>query len=388
MANVEITLGKPVIIAQSNMQAKGHHWGPYQFPNIQVNDAGEWICNYNVVEDAASGYGKPCGYAVSTDHGKTWISSDPSVATGLLLPNGDYIRQKSQYAIPADQVPLPAEPLHRTYLYGGKMDIYRDTDFPAELRGWYLERKRAGSDIWEEEHYFMDVPDLARYTNDQELFPYLSVTHYRIDPKGRLWHVSYPYFLNGDQPATMRPLFAVSEDNGHTFRYVSNIPYHPIPEADPKWDRRCGYNEPELCFLPDGSMLALLRITAGLDGGDNIAPMHIAYSNDDGKNWSTPEFFDDLGVYPNLLVLKNGVTLTTYGRPGLYVRATADPAGKVWDDRVTIIQPRPNDTCSYTTLLPIDDCTAYMVYSNFQEPNPEGIPVKTIMGRTITTKLL
>ena len=29
-----------------------------------------------------------------------------------------------------------------------------------------------------------------------------------------------------------------------------------------------------------------------------------------------------------------------------------------------------------------------MVYSNFQEPNPEGIPVKTIMGRTITTKLL
>jgi len=46
------------------------------------------------------------------------------------------------------------------------------------------------------------------------------------------------------------------------------------------------------------------------------------------------------------------------------------------------------DTCSYTTLLPLDDNSFYMVYSDFQHPNAQGIPVKTIMGCTVTTKIL
>jgi len=394
MATVQITFGEPVVIAQSDIEPKGRHWGPYQFPFVRVNEKGEWICSFNVVEDAASGYGKPCGYAKSTDQGKTWILQDPSAATGLLLPNGDRIRQKSQFAIPIDQVPLPAQPNDRVRIYTRYLDIYAPSDVPSELSSWYLERQRAGSDVWETERYDMDVPDLA-LTATQGLFPYLSVTHYRLDPKGRLWHISYPYFFDGTHPARSRPLFGISEDNGHTFRYVGDIPYHPIPECDEACEERNGYSEPDMTWLPDGSLMTLLRTTDGAGKNKGVGPMHASYSQDDGKTWSTPEFFDDLGVYPNLLTLKNGVTVVTYGRPGLFIRATADPAGKNWDDRITIIKHIPEppdtsrvDTCSYTTLLPLDDNSFYMVYSDFQHPNAQGIPVKTIMGCTVTTKIL
>jgi hypothetical protein len=37
--------------------------------------------------------------------------------------------------------------------------------------------------------------------------------------------------------------------------------------------------------------------------------------------------------------LKNGLTLAVYSRPGLYVRATADPAGLRWAQRVTVVPP-------------------------------------------------
>jgi len=116
-----------------------------------------------------------------------------------------------------------------------------------------------------------------------------------------------------------------------------------------------------------------------------------AYSSDDCVTWSKPEIFDDLGVFPALLTLNNGVTLATYGRPGLYLRATADPAGRKWDDRVELVAPTPvfqQDTCAYTGMIAVDDNTAYLVYSDFQRPNAKGTPVKTIMGRTIRAEIV
>jgi len=266
-----------------------------------------------------------------------------------------------------------------------EMKVYRACDVPDKYLGWHSERKRPGSDKWEIERYDMDVPDLARYAISG-LFPYLGVTHYKLDPRGRLWHISYPLFYDGT-PAITRPLFAVSEDFGHTFRYVSDINYQPDPFGDRLWDKRYGYTEPDLTFLPDGNAMALMRTT----DGHGVGPMYAAYSSDDCATWSKPEIFDDLGVFPALLTLNNGVTLATYGRPGLYLRATADPAGRKWDDRVELVAPTPvfqQDTCAYTGMIAVDDNTAYLVYSDFQRPNAKGTPVKTIMGRTIRAEIV
>ena len=95
--------------------------------------------------------------------------------------------------------------------------------------------------------------------------------------------------------------------------------------------------------------------------------------------------FDELGVCPNLLVFDNGLTVASYGRPGFFVRATADPAGLVWNERVQILE-KGHGTCSYSSLVAIDDYTALVTYSDFTYPNAEGIPVKTILGRRITVQ--
>jgi hypothetical protein len=107
---------------------------------------------------------------------------------------------------------------------------------------------------------------------------------------------------------------------------------------------------------------------------------------DSGQSWSHPHVFDDCGVWPRLLTLENGVTLAAYGRPGLYVRATADPAGLEWEEREVVVEPAEgrSDTCSYSDLLALDGRTALLAYSDFNYADAQGQKRKSILVRTVT----
>ena len=93
--------------------------------------------------------------------------------------------------------------------------------------------------------------------------------------------------------------------------------------------------------LPDGSISILLRT-----GGNN--PSYIARSTDGCKTWTKPKIFDSNGVLPQILTLKNGITLASYGRPILKVRATSDPSGIDWEEPIVLpltesTDPRENE---------------------------------------------
>ena len=173
-----------------------------------------------------------------------------------------------------------------------------------------------------------------------------------------------------------------STDAGRSWEIWSEIPYAGDAAADPKADKREGFTEPYVCFMPDGSALVLLRTTDGKGSG----PMYWSRSTDIGKTWSPPAAFDDLGVWPQMLTLKNGVTLAVYGRPGLYVRATTDPTGLHWEKRVIVVEPARicTDTCSYAALLALNDHTALVAYSNFKLRNADGKRCKGIQVREVT----
>ena len=176
-------------------------------------------------------------------------------------------------------------------------------------------------------------------------------------------------------------------DCGRTWNYLSQIPTsEEVVSCNPAAE---GFCEPMMSRLPDGSISILLRT-----GSNN--PSYIARSVDDCRTWSKPEIFDTNGVLPQILTLPSGVTIASYGRPILKLRATSDPSGVQWEDPIPIplteLEPQEREmawgkrqqSCFYTGLLPIGENTVLFVYSDFHYHNPDGKRVKSILVRKIT----
>ena len=391
MSKTEINLEEPVIIAQAGPELRS--WGPYQFPFIERLPDGRLHCIYHLGNDTASDYGVDTGNAVSEDDGKTWCPSDMATKAGLLLPNGDRLMLPNKKAIPRSALePFPKR-LSETLINSYKGWLYDPDDLPREFNGWYLDRKPAGSGEWVEERHEIHIPFEARiyFPEPDCCMPYPVFSRLRLAPDGMLWGLIYNFTWR-DGVDSMAAIFVTSDDNGHHWDYRSSIYYKPDRE-DRYWALRTGYTEPDIAFLPDGSLMCLMRT----DDSFNRGPSYCCYSTDGGFTWTDPVRFDDFGVWPCFLTLKNGSTILGYGRPGLFLRASTDAAGKEWSDRVTIVPAVIDDpekhlwgeqdtTCSYCDMMAIGDDSLYLVYSDFMVPNEAGHPCKTILGRKVTVR--
>ncbi len=110
-------------------------------------------------------------------------------------------------------------------------------------------------------------------------------------------------------------------------------------------------------------------------------PMYYAVSMDNGYTWTEPKVFSSFGVLPQLLSLPCGVTLATYGCPGVFLRTTGDPEGLVWEDEITIIDHEY--TCAYTSMCAVSDTEVLLAYSDFICPDAEGVLHKTVLVRKL-----
>lgn len=385
-----IKLGDPVTVALAAPDVRG--WGPYQFPGLTRLSDGKIQVSFHVEADSATAYGLPPARAVSSDDGRTWtlLPRDADAAgasaleSGALLPNGDRLILKTLRARPATEFRLPKEPFAQYTSYGILHSVYRIEDLPPECAaGWMMQRLPAGSTQWREERATVRLSGEVRDVTDGVMwFPWLSPQLIPA-PDGSLWSVNYTIqrVVDGRIQGKWFMTLLRSTDAGRTWDIWSEIPYTPDSAADTQAARRDGFTEPFVNFMPDGSALCLLRTTDGSGPG----PLYESRSWDNGKTWSKPAVFDDLGVWPQMLTLKNGVTLAVYGRPGLYVRATGDPAGVKWKPRMTVIEPGPigTETCSYAALLPLSDRTALMAYSDFNLTNDSGQRCKGIRVREV-----
>jgi hypothetical protein len=125
--------------------------------------------------------------------------------------------------------------------------------------------------------------------------------------------------------------------------------------------------------------------------GNGHGPLYLTRSADSARTWSKPTVFDTFGKWPQLLTLGNGATLASYGAsggPGYHVvRATVDPKGQVWEPpvrtRVSPVASGAWDTCGHTEMVALDDRTALLVYSDFNYPDADGVPRKSILVRRI-----
>jgi len=388
-----IELGEPVTVALAAPTVRG--WGPYQFPGLERLDDGTIRLSFHVEADSATAYGLPPARAVSADEGRTWKllpreqAADGTAASWqaapLILDNGDAIWAQQQKALDPKGLALPAKPVHRFTSYGHTFDWYRVADLPPECAdGWLLNRLAKGATQPTRERATVRLPGELRHVSEGVMPRPWFQTLFRA-PDDAIWAVQYEVRLvDGPFRSHWWMMILRSTDGGRSFDLWSEIPYQPDAAADKHAAERNGFTEPTVCFMADGSALCLLRTTDGIGPG----PMYLARSTDNGKTWSRPTVFDDRGVWPQLVRLENGVTLAVYGRPGLFVRGTTDPAGLDWAARVTVVPPAAiqSETCSYAAWLPLAADRALLAYSEFNVADAEGRPCKAIRVREVKAR--
>lgn len=391
--STDIQISPPVVVAQAPAHIKD--WGPWQFPYIERLYDGRLHIQYWVGADHASDYGsEKSGHAVSSDNGITWYKDDDVFFQGVLLANGDRLSPVHKPSIPVDKLDLPVPVGSKPASYAGHLDpayhYYDCSEMNKELMDFWMQQRYIPEKGYRAtEKASVDIPDHAIYSVDKLLvFPVMWCGIHVADD-GTLYTPMYTInrIKNNEVSKSWYITILISNDNGYNWRLLSEIEYQPNKQVDSLWDKRDGFSEPFLSFMPDGSMLCLIRTS----DGNGIGPLYCSKSNDKGKTWSRPEVFDDLGVLPKLLVLKNGITLASYGRPGFYIRATSDPSGEIWDNRIQILKPADNsvaNTCAYSDMIALDDSTALVVYSDFDYPDKNGEKCKTILARKITTKMI
>ena len=396
-----IVISPPVVVSRGPLGLK--HWGPWQFPAIERLADGALHVSFHVEADSAKAYGLPVAHAVSSDSGQTWQSlTEAPMSGGLLCANGDRLRTVALQSRPVEGLTLPQPFAAVTGSYGTIYHAFHIEDLPDELRdGWHFSRLCAGQTEWREEKAAVDLPGEIRYVAVEPapgtrtapdsadlsggVFTFPWAWRLRLAPDGALWDMNYGFRAPGGRLNDRWSCSLLrSTDNGHTWRMQSEITYRGDAGAgaDAAWDQRDGFTEPNIAFLPGGTLLCFLRTT----DGHGIGPMYWCRSHNNGKTWSPPLLFDNCGVWPAVVELQNGATLVSYGRPGLFVKATIDRQGEVWGERLTVREPLATqaDSCSYSDLIALDEQTALIVYSDFQYPDEQGQARKTILVRTIS----
>ena len=105
-------------------------------------------------------------------------------------------------------------------------------------------------------------------------------------------------------PGESQMYLLASTNKGRSWQLRSTVAY--IPDRAP-W----GLHEPTLTCLENGTLVCVLRSDEGKDPRN----LFTSTSKDDGFTWSKPNVLNCFGVEPELLTLKNGVTVVSYGRP-------------------------------------------------------------------------
>lgn len=380
--SVKLSFGNPVVIA-SGPSFEEIGWGPYQFPAVQRMPDGRLVCNYHMVDDTTEAYGLERGWAVSEDNGQTWkpLTSAEEIAafkpySGLKLPDGTYLRVVTPRPVPISDE-LHAELKKKMGCRKFCLGIEEIPDGIIPKYKWPLAKFDPATG--EDKPYLADVewPGMTCGLTTGAMINPVPFATAHVGPDGVIYQSHYGHGRNPENlgfTSYYACYFFTSTDGGASYQLKSWI--HYLPDTNEFKDAFVteGFCEPDFCFMPDGSIIMLMRT-------GSFTPSYITRSTDMGATWSKPVKFDKCGVFPHLLHLDCGVTIASYGRPGLFVRATEDPSGLAWDEPYELMPyDAPHTSCYYTDLIAIDERTALMFYSDWSSGH------KSICCRTITVE--
>lgn len=386
-----VLLSKPHIIAQAN---QNEEWGYFQFPKIFRAENGYLIAKWQMKDDSHTAFGlDKYERLTSKDEGTTWETIDfdyfEKEQYRVELRNGDILQVKeptSKNINDFGSFPLPVNP---EPIGGQKYNFYRESELPEELKGLYFEYYDKLSNKTTQIHASLNDPDYLRYVAQDNLMPVVWRGDIKELNDGSLIAGVYPCLYQNSEGKVLRSAvsFYKSTDKGNNWNIIGKIPY-----TDGKrdyssfiFDDYNGFNEPTFEVLKDGTYICVMR------NFHWSAPMCKTFSRDEGYTWSEPEPFTPNGVKPRLMLLGNNVLVLTSGRPGLQLRFSIDGDGKKWTEAIDMMPfidedgnyKSDRETCGYSDLIPFNDNTFYMVYSDFRIKNVIGEDRKSILFRKV-----
>lgn len=156
-----------------------------------------------------------------------------------------------------------------------------------------------------------------------------------------------------------------------------------VAGADCVLDGKEGPCESAVCRLANGRLMCVFRL-------DSFVPYGQAFSDDDGRTWTTPGNIAPMSVEPSLAILGGGTVALSGGRSGVFVWFNADGTGRDWQavdvvaahnqgcapaDRIdanfrncwgTVEEIKKRGltgfSSCYTELMPLDERTLLLVY--------------------------
>ncbi len=413
MKKFHLEMSDPRPVAQGAVGDQA--WGHYQFPSIGYTNKGNIMCGWSYGSDTIEGGAHEGGVKppyVSKDGGVTWgPNEDNETSVKWIMPDGKQFlgftalrgahKMPQEYFEPYTPGTTWDDGAFRTY-FAEDLGRTEDTIVQAKI----FDPATGETEVYEPVIHWPYAPVTCWSGN--RIYP-LSLT-FAINNAGIIlrdgvFYMSL-YMFGFDSNAKTReeaPLsyggnyttvyVFTSEDCARTWKYQSMVYVteeiyknsdSPATKiwTDAESTKFEGFGEPLLEKMPDGSFTMLMRT-------GHLRKSYIVHSTDNCKTWSKPVVFDEIGVFPQILTLKCGVTLAAYGRPDMRLRATADPAGIQWEDPILVdiygmkVGSFWFRSCFYTHFLPVDDNTALWVYSDFQYPNKDGEGVKTVVVREI-----
>lgn len=393
--SVQVTLGPPVVVAQAE-EAK-LPWGIWQFATLSEPEPGTILLAFNMNEDrphASVAELKLPGRFVSVDGGKSWQPTEREEGfTSLYSPtelchrrNGEvlYLAGVPEREIPLAKLPTPVGVYNTTYTLRDRREVDA-----ALLPQSLLFHKAASDTVWQKTPVTIDDPDRAVISYDPPGKDYAIVRSYRAGrvlelADGSLLAIGIGLRLGADRKPLpkWRTDCLRSTDEGRTWKFQSVV-------AGDDDDRTVnGYSEPGATLLPDGSILVALRTERGAEANQTTGVLFLTRSCDHGQTWSEPRAVNPFGVFPRLLTLENGVTALSFGRPGVNLLFNTDGQGHHWESLTLLVNEgqRFVRTSGYTSLIPTGPDRFLMAYDQFDYPNAQGQPRKTILVREIVVR--
>ncbi len=376
---MKVEIGPAVVVS---MAPPGEmRWGFWNFPYLFRMPDGTLGLTHHVDHDSEEAYGGKAPFFISGDEGRSWCPLEPPCPELGLHPTfmmhmegGECFTSVCRGVIPLSRL-RSTRPVGSLWSYAN-CNLYDLASVEEPDRYIPMARWLPASQTWVSEKGLLDVPQALVWERNGKVSTIFLESKPILARDGAVIVADYrtPVRMpDGSTPLRRGTSLLQSTDRGRSWQLRGVVAYAPD----------IMYAEPFLAYAPNGDLLCTLRSTCS----EKDEPLYLSRSSDDGHTWSRPEQIAEVGVFPNILTLDCGVSVISFGRPGMWLMFSDDGAGRFWKNRCTLAEPDAHSncaaTCGYSSMEALDSRRFLVAHTLFRHRDETGQPRKAVVVREI-----